>query len=303
MELTFQELRDQAVALGWEDIGITQAHISDENIEAYKQWIDKSYHAQLSWMKNDLRCYPQKLLPGAQSAIIFISYYKQKKLPFCKDRGLIASYARGRDYHNIHRKRLKKFISWMERRLDREKIALAFSDSKPVMEKALAVQAGLGWFGKNTLLIHRRFGTFTLLSGLFTTVKLPEERVELRLARCGACTRCLDSCPTQALSPYLLDANSCLSNLLIESDKPLKEVNNPGYVFGCDICQDVCPHNQRTALHTHKDFYPMRDYLTPTDLLEYEKNPDLLNGSPLKRRGVEGLKNSLEYILGGGGLS
>lgn len=303
MSISFEELRDKALSLGWNDMGVTKAQISAEDITAYQKWIAKGHQAQLHWMENDLRCYPDRLLPGAKSAIIFVSYYKQEKLPFCKDQGLIASYARGRDYHNVHRSRLKKYIAWLEEVLGQRDIARGFSDSKPILEKALAVQAGLGWFGKNTLLIHRRFGTFTLLSGLLTTVELPGEVTAPRLARCGSCTRCLDACPTQALiSPYELDANRCLSNLLIESKGPVPaefQDKNPGYLFGCDICQDACPHNKRTPLSLTEDFQPHKGlgpYLNQSSLLNFQQNPDGLNGSPLKRRGAEGLQLTFDSL-------
>ena len=189
-------------------------------------------------------------------------------------------------------------IRWLEERAGETGIAKGFSDSTPILEKALAVQAGLGWFGKNTLLIHRRFGTFTLLSGLLTTLELPFTTLAARLPRCGTCTRCLDACPTQALiSPYQLDANRCLSNHLIESKEPLPASirdKNPGYAFGCDICQDVCPHNQRTPLSLCEELSPssgLGAYLSVEKLETLL--PDDLNGTPLKRRGIEGLRHNL----------
>lgn len=301
--IPFNELREKALSLGWDDMGITPAQIPENDIVAYREWLANGHHAQLEYMENDLRCYPDQLLPGAKSAIIFVTYYKQEKLPFKEDAGLVASYARGRDYHNVHRRRLKKYISWLEQRAGQTDIAKGFSDSKPILEKALAVKAGLGWFGKNTLLIHRRFGTFTLLSGLLTTLELPNMVTADRLPRCGSCTRCLDACPTHALiSPYKLDANRCLSNLLIESKDNVPkdiQVKNPGYVFGCDICQDACPHNQRTPISYTEDFQPQKGlgpYLTDSLLKEIENDPESINGTPLKRRGVQGLRMTFDTL-------
>lgn len=251
-----------------------------------------------------MRCFPEQFFPGAQTAILCVSYYKQAPEPLRSDAGLVASYARGRDYHHIHRSRLKKLMRWLEEKSGQANSAKPFSDAAPVLEKALAVQAGLGWFGKNTLLIHRRFGTFTLLSGLMTTLKFSYAKQELRLPRCGVCQRCLDACPTQALvSPYLLDANKCLSYHLIESKEPLPEEiqqKNPGYVFGCDICQEACPHNWRTPVTESADFSPREEtgvYLTSEKLLALEKEPELLFGTPLQRRGVQGLRHSLDSHL------
>ena len=127
----------------------------------------------MGYMEQQLRCFPEELLPGSKRVILFISSYKQEKRPFSEYGGLIASYARGRDYHQVHRRRLKKMIRWLEEVSQQKDIAKGFSDSVPILEKALAVQAGLGWFGKNTLLIHRKYGTFTLLSGILTTLEFP----------------------------------------------------------------------------------------------------------------------------------
>ncbi len=255
-------------------------------------------------MENQIRCAPEKIFPTAKTAVIFVTHYKQQQQEFRKDAGLIASYARGKDYHNVHRKRLKKMIRWMEERCEKTEIARGFSDSAPVLEKALAVQAGLGWFGKNTLLIHRRFGTFTLLSGLFTSLNIPFTGTkDLRLPKCGSCQRCLDACPTQALvSPYQLDATRCLSYHLIESKTDVPETirqQNPGYAFGCDICQDVCPHNVRPQLAEHSEFMPdsgIGTYISLEEIDQLDQRLDSLHGNPLKRRGLRGLRLTLESM-------
>jgi len=297
-----EEIIAKANELGYGDVGITPAMIPEEDILAYERWLKKNQHGNLAYMENRMRCEPDQLFPGAKTAIIFVTHYKQSKVEFKGDKGVVASYARGRDYHNVHRKRLKKFIHWLEERVGQKNIARGFSDSAPILERALAVQAGLGWFGKNTLLIHRKFGTFTLLSGLLTSLEIPGKNVKERKSRCGNCTRCLDACPTGALSPFELDARKCLSYHLIESkgDVP-KEITqkNPGYVFGCDICQDVCPHNVRPPESEAEDFSPSRGigpYLDLSLLQEIEQKPEKLHGTPLKRRGVKGLRNNLESL-------
>lgn len=308
--ITLRDVREQALKLGWDDVGITRAEIPKADIQAYKVWLEDGFHGDLAYMEKEIRCYPEKLLPGAKSAILFISYYKQEPQPFRKDAGLIASYARGRKYHNVHHARLKKFIAWLEEKAGKRQIAKGFSDSSPLLEKALAVQAGLGWFGKNTLLIHPKFGTFTLLSGILTTLEFTETVTAMRLPRCGSCTRCLDACPTQALvSPYRLDARKCLSYHLIESKKPLPEEihsKNPGNLFGCDICQDVCPHNARKKASTSEDFSPqsgLGSYLTQQQLADIAKKPESLYGTPLQRRGVAGLLHTAETLVDFSGVA
>lgn len=301
--ITIEELREKAFELGWDDIGVTAPVIPDEDIAAYRSWLAKGYQGDLLYMENQMRTAPEQLFPGAKTAIIFVTYYKQDKVKFRNDAGVVASYARGRDYHHLHRKRLKKFIKWLEVRSGYQSIAKGFSDSAPILEKALAAKAGLGWFGKNTLLIHRRFGTFILLSGLLTSLEFPLTLGELHIPRCGSCTRCLDACPTQAfVEPYRLDAKLCLSYHLIESKKPVPEEiqsKNPGFVFGCDICQDACPHNARKANSTTPEFLPENGsgpYLTLDDIHGLELHPENLYGTPLKRRGVQGLKQTLEGL-------
>lgn len=301
--ISFDEIISVTQKLGWDDVGITQAKIPDEDIAAYQKWLKEEFHADLKYMENGIRCHPEKLFPGAKSAIIFVSYYKQPALPFKEDAGLIASYARGRKYHNVHHARLKKFIRWLEERSGESNIAKGFSDSTPILEKALAVRAGLGWFGKNTLLIHRKFGTFTLLSGVLTTLEFSEKLEAPRLPRCGSCTKCIDACPTQALvSPYRLNAAKCLSNHLIESDQDLPQEiasKNPGYIFGCDICQDVCPHNKRKEPSNTPEFSPesgMGAYLSLSKLNALEETPEELYGTPLQRRGIKGLKETAKHL-------
>ena len=303
-EISFEDIRLKALDLGWDDAGMTSARISEEDIQSYREWLGAGSHAELHYMENPVRNDPASYFPGAKTAILFVTYYRQDPLPFQSDKGLIAAYARGRDYHHIHKKRLRKFIAWLEERAGQAGIAKGFSDSSPVLEKALAVKAGLGWYGKNTLLIHRRFGTYILLSGVLTTLEIPNALEEMRLPRCGSCTRCLDACPTQALTaPYKLEAAKCLSYQLIESKKEIPEEirkKNPGYVFGCDICQDACPHNTRKKASENPDFLPRQGhgaYLDLSDIERYEAQPELLHGTPLQRKKVSGLRQNLNSLL------
>lgn len=299
--MEFHELQSKALELGWDDIGITSATIPEYDVSVYHQWIQNGCHGDMKYMENAIRCSPTDLFPGAKSAIIFVTYYKQEKEALEQGKGLVASYARGRDYHHVHRKRLKKYIAWMEEKTGQEGIAKGFSDSTPIMEKSLAVQAGLGWIGKNTLLIHRRFGTFTLLSGILTSLDLPHTppKLDLSIPRCGSCTRCIDACPTQALNvPYLLDARKCLSYHLIESKNSIpKEISlkNPGYIFGCDICQDACPHNVLKKPSNASEFSSEKGvgpYIDENTLQNILRNPETLFGTPLQRKGAKGLEDN-----------
>lgn len=308
LPIPFDALYQKVVELGWDDVSVTTPEIPDADIAAYRQWIEDGCAGDLAYMHNDLRTRPLDFLPGAKSAIMMLSYYRQEHVPFRKDAGVIASYARGRDYHNIHRRRSKKLIRWLEDQAGQTDIAAAFSDSAPVMERALAVKAGLGWMGKNGLVIHRKFGTFTLLSGILTTIDIemptkPDHAFDIRLPRCGSCTLCLDACPTDAITAsYRVDARRCLSNHLIESKDPIPDDiarANPGYILGCDICQDVCPHNARRPLSAHTEFSPESGhgpYIDAERLSLLEEQPELLHGSPLQRRKVAGLRHTAETL-------
>ncbi len=296
-QISFEELKAQALALGWDDLGVTEARIADEDIVAYRAWLAKGHHGGLHYMENQVRCDPTQIFPAAKNAILFVSYYKQPQEEFRAGGGVVASYARGRDYHNVHRSRLKKMIAWLEEMSGQKEVARGFSDSVPILERALAVQAGLGWFGKNNLVIHRRFGTFFLLSGLLTSLDIPREILSTRVPRCGTCTRCLDACPTGALSPYELNASLCLSNHLIERKgavAPEIQKKNPGYVFGCDICQDACPHNWRKPDSTRSEWSPEEGLGSFLTIEEVDKLSDeSLFGTPLKRRGLAGLRENI----------
>jgi epoxyqueuosine reductase len=298
-------IRKKSIEAGFDDIGFTKPTINPQDIDNYLKWVDKGYYADMDYMKKTIRCHPDQLLVGAKTAIIFISNYKQNSQPisFEKDKGLIASYARGRDYHNIHRRRIKKIIRQTEEFLGYPIEAKGFSDSTPILERALAVQAGLGWQGKNNLLIHRKFGTFFFLSGLLTTLEIPFSKVKQygRIPRCGNCTRCIDACPTNALEkPYLLNANKCLSYHLIESKKEIPKnikEKNPGYVFGCDLCQDSCPHNVRSPSISEDSVFSSKqgigDFLDSEKLSSQYSSKESFFGTPLKRKSPEGLKDNL----------
>lgn len=303
--LPWELVRTTCLSLGWDDAGVTDPNLNARDIAAYERWLASGHHGRLHYMENRVRTDPSRLLHHVRSIILLVTRYKQPWHPFQKGQGLIASYARGRDYHRLHRKRLKKLIQWLETRVGETGVALGFSDAHPVMEKALAVKAGLGWLGKNTLLIHRRFGTFILLSGVLTSIHIepPKLTLDYQLPRCGNCSRCIDVCPVGALiAPYVLDANCCLSYHLIESKQripPEIAQKNPGYIFGCDLCQDVCPHNQKIPPCCPPELAEtagLGPYQSEEALRKIAENPSLLFGTPLQRRGIHGLLHTLETL-------
>ena len=214
-----------------------------------RAWLAAGKHGSMAYLAEhaELKADPSQLLEGATCAVMVADLYATRNdapVETPDGSGRIARYARGRDYHAVMKKRLHTLCDeiadrWSEAR------TRAFVDTAPVHERELALAAGLGWIGKHTLLIHPRAGSWMLLGGVLTTLDLePNEREELD--HCGTCTRCIDACPTQAITPYSVDATRCISYLTIERREPIDTSLERGmgaWIFGCDVCQEVCPHN------------------------------------------------------------
>ena len=225
-----------------------------QHAAALGSWLRAGKHGSMEWFTKhlDLRVDPGKLLPGAQSIILVADVYAPRgdddaEQPDTPERaGKIARYARGKDYHGVIKRRLHRLTDTLQGKYRREKFK-AFVDTAPILEREHAASAGLGWIGKNTLLIHPEIGSYFLLGGVLTTLKLtpPPEQVAVE-DHCGTCTKCIDACPTDAITPYSVDASRCISEMTIERRGIIpEEFHEPigDWLFGCDICQEVCPHN------------------------------------------------------------
>ena len=248
---TPQQIRDRMVAAarraGVDGIGFASvADAADERGHLF-DWLARGYHASMQWMARDpeRRADIEKVLPGAQTVISVVMNYNTGHQP-CDDCGAlkVSRYAWGTDYHLVMGEKLKALQRALEE-LAPDAKTLTYVDTGPVMEKVWAQRAGLGWIGKNTNLLTRRFGSWVFLGELITTVKLPTD--DIHTDYCGSCTRCLDACPTDAFpEPYVLDSNKCISYWTIEHRGEFPKelgLNFDGWVFGCDVCQDVCPWN------------------------------------------------------------
>jgi epoxyqueuosine reductase len=214
-----------------------------------RAWLADGRHGSMAYLAEhaDLKADPSRLLEGATCAIMVADLYatrNEQPDDVADGHGRIARYARGRDYHKIIKKRLHALCDELAERWPGSRTR-AFVDTAPVHERELALAAGLGWIGKHTLVIHPRMGSWMLLGGVLTTLELDvDEREEPD--HCGTCTRCIDACPTDAITPYAVDASRCISYLTIERREPIDPGLQQGignWIFGCDVCQDVCPHN------------------------------------------------------------
>lgn len=318
-------IKAQAKSLGFADCGFLSVHhpLFTQQLKQLQLWLDKGYEGQLQFMHNnhELRAHPDLLVAGAKTIIsVRMDYLTQTPTPRTvqdNDRpnyGIIARYARGRDYHKTMRSRLKQLALQIEAMLpewqhldisaENTYIFRPFSDSAPIFERPIADAVGLGWTGKHTLLLNKQAGSFFVLGELFISLELPDDKpVE---SHCGSCSACIDICPTQAIvAPYKLNASACISYLTIEHDgiidiKYRRAIGNR--VFGCDDCQLICPWNRYAKLASVDDF-SARHNLDNSSLLELWlwNEVDFLKyteGSPLRRTGYINFLRNIAIGLG-----
>lgn len=256
--LTADRLKQRARELGFHRVGIARVsdwdgEAGDAAVRGWQDWLARGYQADMAWMDNPKRADVRRILPDARSVVaVALNYYTPHPQPETGDRGKISRYAWGRDYHRILHKKLKALSQWIEASGDGVR-AKYYADTGPVQDKVWAERAGLGWIAKNGNLITRDYGSWVFLGELLTNLDL--DRDAPHTAHCGTCTRCLDACPTQAIvRPAVVDANRCIAYHTIENRAETlpEDIANrlDGWVAGCDICQDVCPWNQRFAQET-----------------------------------------------------
>jgi epoxyqueuosine reductase len=299
-------IKAAALQLGFDAIGITDAAIPEQDVKRYAAWLQHGNQAKMDYMKNryDMRLNPQALFPGVKSVIVLLQAYYNGDLQ--EQPYKIARYAAGKDYHKRLKKRMNKLQASVQDIIGRDFASRPFVDTAPVLERSLAVKAGLGWIGKNTCLIHPELGSYVFIAELFTDLDLVPDTNQVK-NRCGNCKRCVDACPSMALSNHGLDARRCISYHTIESktDIPdgIKQSLN-GWVFGCDICQEVCPHNKKVLKASDPDFMPGKhldfvnlDYLSRIDDDQFVKT---FAGTSLLRAGRIKLLKNIEAAKTGG---
>jgi epoxyqueuosine reductase len=311
--LLLDELRRESVRVGFSRLGIAPAGPPPRQ-ELVRRWLDQGFAGVLrEWFERQepLRADPATLLPGVRSVIMLATDHAIAAADTPADddrpgqgRGRVARYAWGDDYHDLLRSRVNLLGSWLEARVPGCRTR-GVVDSAPLAEREFAWLAGLGWFGKNTMLIDPRAGSFFFLTALLTDLELPAD-TPIEVDHCGTCTACLDACPTAAfVEPRVLDASRCISGLSIEDHGPIAAHLRPGmqdWIFGCDICQEVCPWNRHAPGSTEPTFQPRDGLPTPSLAeilaLDTEAFRQRFKGSPLRRAKRRGLLRSAAIALG-----
>ena len=282
--------------------GISKAEFLHEEAPRLEKWLKKSMHGEMKYMENyfDKRLDPTRLVEDAKS-VISLSYNYYPKNFQNNDLTKVSKYAYGKDYHHVIRDKLKLLLEFIKEEIG-DVYGRVFVDSAPILEKAWAEKSGIGWIGKNSNLITKQVGSFYFLAELIIDIELEYDSKEFD--HCGDCTACIDACPTEAIvEPYVVDGSKCISYFTIE----LKD-NIPNdykgkfdnWVFGCDICQDVCPWNKFSKAHSEPLFDPKSEFVDMSKDEWYEITEETFNkvfdNSALKRAGYNGLKRNLNFI-------
>ena len=305
MKRETQRIKAKAIELGFTKVGIAKAEPLDEEGSHLHDWLNRGYHGTMEWMarNSEKRVDPRNVLPGAKSVIaVAMNYYTDVAHPDRDGVGKISRYAWGDDYHDILLDRLRELRSWMETEFPGAE-GKVYVDTGPVMDKVWAQRAGIGWEGKHTNIITQEVGSWVFLGELITTLEL--EYDQTAVDHCGTCTLCIEACPTGAIvEPYVIDSNKCLSYLTIEHRGEIAgEVTQQfsGWIYGCDICQDVCPWNEKFSTETQVDGFAPREGNVSPSLEEWmdmtpEEFRGRFKGSPIKRTKREGLVRNIHIV-------
>lgn len=298
-----QIIKSESKRLGFDYCGISKADFLEEEAPRLENWLNKNMQGQMSYMQNhfDKRLDPRLLVPGAKSVIsLLLNYYPSEKQ---KDDSApkISKYAYGEDYHFVIKEKLNQLLEFIKENIS-DVDGRVFVDSAPIMDKAWAKKSGLGWIGKHSNLINKNSGSFYFIAELIIDLELEYDGPVKDY--CGTCTRCMDACPTAAIvEPYTVDGSKCISYFTIELKENIPaEVKNKfdNWVFGCDICQDVCPWNRFSKPNKEKLFQPNGELLEMTNNdwqeLTEETFTRVFKNSAVKRTKFKGLKRNIEFI-------
>jgi epoxyqueuosine reductase len=295
----------EAERMGFDACGIASATVLESESALVEQWLDEGHEGEMSYLtRNKEKRYDPRLLVEGTKSIVTVLYNYYPKLQIGDGEHFkIAKYAYGADYHDVLKRKLRQLLERIETQTGKLDGVRVFVDSAPVLDRAWAVRCGLGFVGKNTTLIHPKKGSFFFIGHLFLPVALAETGQELT-NRCGRCTKCLDACPTHALeAPFHIDARKCISYLTIEYKGSLEDMDPStfkGWMYGCDICQDVCPYNRFALPNLEPEFQPSERLIAMHEddwkNLSEADFEVLFKRSAVQRAGYEGLKRNIEFI-------
>lgn len=295
-------IKAESKRLGFLSCGISKAEFLEEEAPRLENWLKKEMHGQMSYMENhfDKRLNPTLLVDDAKSVISLLLNYYPSEIQ-TEDSYKISKYAYGQDYHFVIKDKLKDLLKFIQTEIG-EVNGRVFVDSAPVLDKAWAAKSGLGWIGKNSNLITKQTGSFYFIAELIIDLELEYDHATTD--HCGSCTACLDACPTQAIvAPYVVDGSKCISYFTIElKDQIPIEMKGKfdDWMFGCDVCQDVCPWNKFSKLHNEPLFNPNPEILNFTKRDWEEMTEDVFKkvfkNSPVKRTKLEGLQRNINFL-------
>ena len=297
-------IKQKAFELGFSHIGISKAGFLEKEARDLEKWLSNNYHGKMQYMENhfDLRTDPRKLVHGAKSVITILYNYFTDKKQVDPEAPKISKYAYGKDYHFVIKKKLKDLQNFITTNFGEVNMR-GFIDSAPVMDKAWAKKSGLGWIGKHTNLVNKKKGSYFFIAEIILDLEL-ETDIPIR-DYCGSCTRCIDACPTEAIvKPYVVDGSKCISYLTIELKDEIipKEFSGKmdNWMFGCDVCQQVCPWNRLAKPHQESLFDPPSDLLSLTkkewEDLDEEMYQNLFKKTAIKRTKFKGLKRNITFL-------
>lgn len=297
-----EAIKAYARSLGFQAVGIARVEELREERSHLEEWLRRGYHGTMKWMENPKRRSVDDVLPGARSVVsVGMNYYVDQPHSRESGTGKISRYAWGDDYHEVLQERLKRLLERILELVPGERGKL-YVDTGPVMEKAWAQRAGLGWIGKHTNLITQEFGSWVFLGEILLTAELEYDAPATD--HCGTCTLCIEACPTAAITePYVLDSNLCISYLTIEHRGPIPEhlAGQTGdWIYGCDICQDVCPWNHKFSQPGAESAFQPRPFNIAPDLEEWksmseEEFREKFSNSPIKRTKHAGLMRNISF--------
>jgi len=301
-----ENIKRKALGIGFHKVGIVPPEALWREEKTLKEWLNRGFHGEMAWMARDpaKRSDPRQLFPDASSVVVVaLNYFTPHQHTEDSDKGKISRYAWGDDYHDVIKEKLRVLLAWIKNEIPEAEGKICV-DTAPMMDKAWAVRAGLGWLGKHSNVITKEYGSWIFIGEILLNIEL-EYETETVLDHCGSCTACIDACPTSAIvEPYVVDSRKCISYATIElrtATLPLEIADNlNGWFYGCDICQDVCPWNRFEKPTEELRFEPrLNETVIELDAVESltpEKYAERFRRSAIKRAKLSALQRNAKFL-------